>query len=147
MTLENVKVGDWVVDGGRFRSTCRRVTKVTAKRVWCDSSQYDRSTGRRIGGGGYIRPATDKEVEEHMANEERTARLHAAMREREAQEDYRLASRFASTETDKWLQLGIDKLETIRKWLDNEEHDVPRTCYLSKAEAIMSKLEQESDGV
>lgn len=67
--FENMKVGDLVIVSGTY--TCgeclRKVERVTKFQIVIDNRRYWKKDGCLVGGGGlcygYIRPATEKDIE------------------------------------------------------------------------------------
>lgn len=64
-SLENVKVGDVVIERGPFLTEIKRVTKITPKYIVIGQSRYHKNNGRRCGSdyGTYISIPREGEIE------------------------------------------------------------------------------------
>lgn len=112
--FENMKVGDLMIVKGSY--TCgdclREVERVTKSQIVVDKRRYRKKDGRLVGGGvwcyGYIRPATEKDIE----------RLNKVKQKNEL---------IAFIKKVAWCNLSLDSLQTIldvvKKEIDNNDEE------------------------
>lgn len=135
--LSAVNVGDEVMKTIYDRDTHTkperyifyRVTKVTAKRVCCGITEYDKDTGVAVvnkGSSHRVTPLNDAartwRDEQKRKGEARDAEQRA-YRERE---DVQLANRLSNLEVERLLALGIDKLKRMVAILDEKPATTPK---------------------
>lgn len=125
--LLGIKVGDFVMRRPvreRNHPTFYRITKVSEKRAYAgEFISFRLSDGWSYGvAGGFVERPTPGELAAKETRENEIRHKRDEQMAYESREDYKLASRLSSTDTEVWMLLPIEALRGIARQLDDAKH-------------------------